>query len=46
MYVLVSPGNVMANLPPAPAVGDEAAGTYRKLPPKLKAKKVFLEPRT
>ena len=46
IYVLTSPGAEMARLPPAPAVGDQAAGVYHKLPPELEAKKCLWNPRT
>ena len=46
VYVLVSPGSEMARLPPAPAVGDQAAGVYHKLPPELESKKCLWSPRT
>ena len=46
IYVLTSPGRVMANLPPAPAVGDEAVGKHLPLPPLLARKKCFWNPQT
>ena len=46
VYCLTTPGEAMARLPPAPAVPDEPAGAYVKLPAILANMKCLWNPQT